>query len=688
MAPKNIRKRDGSDVPFDEKKITAAIAKALATDGRGEPGDAAALAREVADALEARFPGAIPTVEQAQDLVEETLIRNGLTRTAKGYILYRQRRAEIRQAKKLYGVHDELKLSVNAALVLRKRYLCKDAAGQPAETAHGLFRRVARAVAEAEADHAPDERRMWEERFYEALAALDFLPNSPTLMNAGTGVGQLSACFVLPVEDSIEGIFDALRCMAIVHQSGGGTGFSFSALRPRGDLVRSTMGVASGPLSFMRVFDVTTDVIKQGGRRRGANMGILRCDHPDILEFIHAKQREGLLDNFNLSVGITDDFMKALSRGDSYELHNPRSGEPVDRLRASEVFQMIAAQAWSTGDPGVVFLDRIERANPTPELGRLEATNPCGEQPLLPWESCNLGSINLRNMVSDGRLDVEKLRRTIALGVRFLDDVIDVNRYPLEQTAAITRANRKIGLGVMGLADALALLGVPYDSERALQVAEEIAGTLEQESHRASAELAARRGPFPNFERSTYREPLRNATTTSIAPTGTISIIAGCSSGIEPLFAIAFVRNVIEGSRLMETNAHFERVARERGFLSQALLDEVAQRGGLEGVEGVPEEIRRLFVTAHEVAPEWHVRMQAAFQRHCDNAVSKTINFGRHATTEQVERAFLLAHERGCKGITVYRDGSKSRQVLTVGQGPRTVDGEYAGGCPSSRCDF
>jgi ribonucleoside-diphosphate reductase alpha chain len=688
MAPKTIRKRDGSEVPFHLEKITNAIAKALATDGRGEPGDAAALAREVAEALEARFPGAVPTVEQAQDLVEETLIRRGLPQTAKGYILYRQRRAEIRQAKKLYGVRDELKLSINAALVLSKRYLRKDKTGQPAETADALFRRVARAVAAAEADHAPDEQSAWEERFYQAMAALDFLPNSPTLMNAGTEVGQLSACFVLPVEDSIEGIFDALRCMAIVHQSGGGTGFSFSDLRPRGDLVRSTMGVASGPLSFMRVFDVTTDVIKQGGRRRGANMGILRCDHPDILEFIHAKQQEGLMDNFNLSVGITDGFMEALARGDSYALRNPRSGAPAGRLRASEVFQMIAAQAWSTGDPGVVFLDQMERKNPTPALGRLEATNPCGEQPLLAWESCNLGSINLRNMVSDGRLDLEKLRRTIALGVRFLDDVIDINRYPLEQTAAITRGNRKIGLGVMGLADALALLGVPYDSERALEVADEIASALQQESHRASAELAATRGPFPNFEKSTHERPIRNATTTSIAPTGTISIIAGCSSGIEPLFAVSFVRNVIEGSRLVETNAHFERVARERGFLSQALLDEVAQRGGLADIEAVPEDVRRLFVTAHEIAPGWHVRMQAAFQRHCDNAVSKTINFGRHATTEQVEQAFRLAHESGCKGITVYRDGSRSHQVLTLGQGPRTVGGEYAGGCPASRCDF
>jgi len=695
LALEQIRKRDGTMVPFKQEKIAAAIGKALATDGAGEPGDPQELASEVtAELARSHGPGGVPTVEQVQDQVEETLIRRGLPRTAKGYILYRQRRAEIRGAKRLFGVRDELKLTVNAALVLKKRYLQRDSSGQVAETPDALFRRVARAVAQAERT----DRAKHEEAFYRAMSSLDFLPNSPTLMNAGTEMGQLSACFVLPVDDSIPGIFDALRCMAIVHQSGGGTGFSFSSLRPQGDLVRSTMGVASGPLSFMRVFDVTTDVIKQGGRRRGANMGILRCDHPDILDFIHAKQQEGLLDNFNLSVGITDAFMEALARDESYELRNPRGDRVAGRVRAADVFKQIAAQAWATGDPGVVFLDAMERTNPTPSLGRLEATNPCGEQPLLPWESCNLGSINLKNMVREGRLDRDRLVRTVELAVRFLDDVIDVNRYPLEQTGRITLQNRKIGLGLMGFADALTLLQIPYDSEQALELADDIAGLLQRESRRVSAALAGERGTFPAYPDSTHAAaggpPLRNATTTSIAPTGTISIIAGCSSGIEPLFAVSFVRNVIEGSRLVETNPVFERVAQQGGFWDQELMHEVARLGSIQQVEAIPAEVRRVFVTAHDIAPEWHVRMQAAFQRHCDNAVSKTINFGRHATVDQVEQAYRLAFDSGCKGITVYRDGSKSRQVLTI-EGrpgapradPFTVDGDYAGGCPGRRCD-
>jgi len=688
VALDRIRKRDGSVTPFEMAKIAAAIGKALATDGLGEPGEPALLAREVHDGLQQRFGAdAVPTVEQVQDAVEETLIRRGLTRTAKGYILYRQRRAEIRSTKQLLlGVQDHLKLTVNAALVLRKRYLQRDEHGDPAETPDGLLRRVAHAVAGAETEG----RAGREETFYRAMASLDFLPNSPTLMNAGTEMGQLSACFVLPVGDSITGIFDALKCMAMVHQSGGGTGFSFSGLRPAGDLVRSTMGVASGPLSFMRVFDVTTDVIKQGGRRRGANMGILRCDHPDILDFIHAKHQEGRLDNFNLSVGITDAFMEAVTHDRTYPLRNPRGGAEVGTLRAVDVFKQIAAQAWNSGDPGVLFLDTMERANPTPTLGRLEATNPCGEQPLLPWESCNLGSINLRNMVRHGQLDRDHLVRTIRLGVRFLDDVIEVNRYPLEQTATITRTNRKIGLGLMGFADALTLLGLPYNSEQALALADEIGALLLSESRRASAALAAERGAFPAFGDSVHAggPPLRNATTTSIAPTGSISIIAGCSSGIEPLFALSYVRNVIEGSRLVEANPTFERLARQRGFWSEALMHEVARHGSIHHMASIPDDVRRVFVTAHDIAPEWHVRMQAAFQRHCDNAVSKTINFPKSATPEQVERAYRLAYDSGCKGITVYRDGSKSRQVLTVEsrRSESTLPSDL-GGCPTGRCN-
>ena len=651
-------------VEFRIEKIISAIARAMADVGTEGDASAEELAAEVA----ARFAAdATPSIEEIQDAVEETFVARGMPHTAKSYILYRQRRADVRQTKQSLGIQDDLKLTVNAAAVLTQRYLRKDWDGKVVETPAQLFKRVARAVAAAEERYGGDAAQV-EEAFYRAMVSFDFLPNSPTLMNAGTDVGQLSACFVLPVEDSVTGVFDALKYMALVHKSGGGTGFSFSSLRPRGDLVRSTGGLASGPLSFIRIFDVTTDVIRQGGRRRGANMGILRCDHPDILDFIAAKEHEGTLTNFNLSVGVTDAFMDAVAADERYELRNPRTGSVAGHPRAREVFRLMAAQAWRCGDPGVVFLDAVNRANPTPAIGTFEATNPCGEQPLLPWENCNLGSINLKNMVTDGELDWARFRSTIALAVRFLDDVIDVNRFPLDQTAHVSRGNRKIGLGVMGLADALLLLGVPYNTERAVEVAEEIASVLAEESHRASAELARQRGNFPNWGRSTFAggEPARNATTTSIAPTGTISLIAGCSSGIEPLFSVAFVRRVLDGQQLFECNAVFEQVARERGFHDPDLLDRVAHSGTLREIDEIPEDVRRLFVTAFDVSPEQHVAVQAAFQRHCDNAVSKTINFPRDASMEDVERAFLLAHEQGCKGITVYRDGSRQRQVLNL----------------------
>jgi len=666
MAPDKIRKRDGAVVEFRIEKIISAITRAMAEVGAEGGATAEDLAAEVAARLE-RSGGDTPSIEDIQDLVEEVFVARGMPRTAKSYILYRQRRADLRQTKHALGIQDDMKLTVNAAAVLQQRYLRRDWAGKVVETPAELFRRVAKAVAAAEERHGKRPQEV-EEEFYRAMVSFDFLPNSPTLMNAGTDVGQLSACFVLPVEDSIAGIFDALKCMALVHKSGGGTGFSFSALRPRGDLVRTTGGLASGPVSFIRIFDVTTEVIRQGGRRRGANMGILRCAHPDILDFIAAKEHEGALSNFNLSVGVTDAFMEAVAADDRYELRNPRTGAVSGHPRAREVFRLMAAQAWRCGDPGVVYLDAVDRANPTPALGALEATNPCGEQPLLPWENCNLGSINLKNMVSNGEVDWDKMRRTIALAVRFLDDVIDVNRFPLDQTAHVSRGNRKIGLGVMGLADALLLLGVPYNSDRAVEVAEEIASVLEEESHRASAELARERGNFPNWGRSTFAggEPARNATTTSIAPTGTISLIAGCSSGIEPMFSVAFVRRVLDGQQLFECNAVFEQVAKERGFHDQDIMDRVAHSGSIQDIEQIPEDVRRLFVTAFDISPRRHVAIQAAFQRHCDNAVSKTINFPRDASMEEVEQAFLMAHEQGCKGITVYRDGSRQRQVLNL----------------------
>ncbi len=697
-----IRKRDGSMVPFEPAKIATAIRKAIEVVGEGEPSQAEELTRAVTDKLEARFARDIPTVEEVQDLVEEALIAQGLPRTAKSYILYREHRAEIRRTKDFIGVKDELKLTVNAVNVLKKRYLLKDSRGQVAETPDAMFRRVAAAVAQADLAYDPRaDTAALEEEFYRLMVALDFLPNSPTLMNAGTGVGQLSACFVLPVEDSIPGIFDAVKNMALVHKSGGGTGFSFSRLRPRGDVVQSTMGMASGPLSFMRIFDVTTEVIRQGGRRRGANMGIMRCDHPDILDFITVKDQDGFLSNFNLSVGITDEFMQALAKDDVYFLRNPRSGAVTGSLHARDVFNLVVTQAWRTGDPGLVFIDTINKKNPTPHLGDIESTNPCGEQPLLPWESCNLGSVNLKNMVSGGGWDRDKLAHTIHAAVHFLDNVIDINRWPLPETERVTLGNRKIGLGVMGLADALLMMGVPYDSDEGLRAAEEVASILEEESHRASGELAAQRGVFPNYEGSVWESkgmPMRNATTVTIAPTGTISIIAGCSSGIEPLFAIAFVRNVIEGTQLMEINPIFEETAKRLGFYSNDLMMGIARSGTLQHAAGIGDDVKRVFVTAFDISPAWHVRMQAAFQKHCDNAVSKTINFASDASIDDIEESYRLAYELGCKGITVYRYGSKREQVLYLGSDSlmrllerpeyTMAEAEYAGGCPTPLCFF
>ncbi|MSQ24736.1 MAG: adenosylcobalamin-dependent ribonucleoside-diphosphate reductase [Dehalococcoidia bacterium] len=596
---------------------------------------------------------------------------------------------------------DDRRLSVNALQVLERRYLLRDDAGALIETPLQMFQRVAHAIAAAEARFGGDPAAR-EREFLAAMTSRQFLPNSPTLMNAGAPLGQLSACFVIPVPDSIAEIFESVRVMALIHQSGGGTGFNFSRLRPKGDVVRSTHGVASGPVSFMRVFDTATDVIKQGGKRRGANMGILRADHPDILDFIESKGAAGVLSNFNISVAVTDAFMDAVEHSNGYALINPRTGAEVRRLSARHVFDLIATSAWKSGDPGLVFVDAINRGNPTPSLGDLESTNPCGELPLLPYESCNLGSVNLATMARDGAFDYAALRRAVRLGVRFLDDVIEVNHYPVDAIAAITRANRKVGLGVMGFADALIALGVPYDSDRAIALASEIMGAVQEEGRAASAALARERGPFPNWRGSIHdvpgAPPLRNATVTSIAPTGTISIIAGCSSGIEPLFALSFIRSVMEGSRLMESNPAFQRVAGERGFSSPGLMSQVAHTGSIHDMPQVPEDVRRIFVTDFDIAPAWHVKMQAAFQRHCDNAVSKTINLPASATVADVRDTLLLAYRLQCKGITVFRNGSKGEQVLYRGSDlPDATDHgdfvvaspEYAGGCPDPAvCEF
>jgi len=695
MPPAKMFKRDGRIVDFDASRIRDAVYKAFIAVELHDGEKAESVTEEVVKLLEERFKGRIPSVEDAQDLVIEVLRKKGHGRVAEAYETYRNKKREIRELREKLNI--ELpKLTVNALEVLKQRYLLRDENEKIVESPDQLFSRVAKAVAASDRRYG-ENMGQTEQVFYRMMSQLEFVPNTPTLFNAGTQLGQLSACFVLPVEDSLEEIFNAAKNMALIEQSGGGVGFDFSRLRPKGDIVRSTKGVASGPVSFMRIFDTGTEIIKAGGKRRGAMMAVLRVDHPDVLEFITSKQQPGFLSNFNISVAVTDDFMKAVDEGEEYWLVNPRNKEKTKKLIARDVWNLMAKSAWMSGDPGVIFIDEINRHNPTPLVGKIESTNPCGEQPLLPYESCNLGSINLSRMVEDGKVDWKKLRETVRNAVHFLDNVIDANKYPLKEIEQITWANRKIGLGVMGFADMLIKLGVPYDTEEALNLGQQVMEFIETEGHRKSVELGEERGSFPNFEGSIWKgkhSAMRNATVTTVAPTGTISIIAGCSSGIEPMFAISFIRNVLEGTRLFETNPLFESMAKERGFYSAKLLEEIARTGSAQKVDGLPEDVKRLFVTALDIKPEWHVKMQAAFQKHTDNAVSKTANLPTEATVEDIRGIYELAWKLKCKGITAFRYGSKPEQVLYIGEVKTdtgkflALEPEYAGGCPTKNCPF
>ena len=679
----SIKKRDGRIVDFNQAKIAEAILKALQAGGKENKSLAKEISNSVVEILNKRFEEGVPRVEELQDIVIEALAKEGQKDIAELYSLYRQKRKELRDAKWwLLSRNVKTKLTPNALKVLESRYLKKDEQGKIIETPQQLFQRVAANIASAESFFNPsisdDELFGIGEKFYKMMASLEFLPNSPTLMNAGGVLQQLSGCFVLPVGDSMEEIFEAIKNTALVHKSGGGTGFNFSRLRSKGASVKSTQGVSSGPLSFMNVFNAATEVVKQGGKRRGANMGILRVDHPDILEFIVSKSEEGVLNNFNLSVALTDEFMSAVKKKKKYNLINPKDGQVTGQLDANKVFNLIANYAWKNGEPGIIFIDRINRDNPTPKLGEIESTNPCGEQPLLPFESCNLGSINLSKIIKkktvrskNFEFDWDKLKEITHNAVHFLDNVIEVNRYPLPEIEKVTRGNRKIGLGVMGFADMLIRINIPYNSRKALMLGKRIMKLIQEEGRKSSTKLAKQRGTFPNLKDSIYNEKnmpkVRNATITTIAPTGTIGIIAGTSSAIEPLFAVAYTRKHVLGDQeLIEVNDIFEEMAKERGFWSKKLIEEISMKGNVQDIKDIPADLKKIFVTALDIKPEDHMKMQAAFQNHVDNATSKTINFPYSASEEDIRKAYLMSYDLGCKGVTFYRNESRKQQVLNI----------------------
>ncbi len=699
--PRKIRKRDNTFALFEPEKIEKALFKAtLGTlkDKKEATAITRLVAKTVLEQVALQFKTRIPTIENIQDIVEDALIGGGFSAIAKNYILYRKEHSDLRQTKSLFGIRDDLKLPINSLLVLRKRYLLKDDRQNIVESPGDLFHRVARAVSQAELNFTTEqESRDVEEAFFRMMTSLEFMPNSPTLMNAGTAIGQLSACFVLPIEDSLEHIFETVKHTALIHRTGGGTGFDFSVIRPRGDMVSTTKGRASGPVSFMSIFNKTTDVIVQGGKRRGANMGIMRCDHPDIFDFVEAKLKDGDFSNFNLSVSVTDKFIDAVKKNGSFDLIAPRTKKRVRTIKAKSLFDLISFSAWRTGDPGLIFIDEINRHNPTPKVGEIAATNPCSEVLLLPYESCNLASINLSSMVRSNTIDWKKLEKIICLGIRFLDDVIEVNKYPLPQIRDITFANRKIGLGVMGFADMLVKLGISYNEPKAKTLARKLMRFINMTSFKASQELAVKRGSFPNMEKSVFykkNKAVRNATVNAIAPTGTISIIAGCSSGIEPLFSLSYTRNVMSGTKLFEIHPLFETELKRRGVYSKEIMTLTRQHGTIQNISKIPQDLKKVFVTSFDVAAKQHLGIQAAFQKHTDNSVSKTINLPYDATADDVRNIYLAAHRLKCKGITIYRYGSKANQVLSFGSEPEDDEQDTVtvpapdDGCFSGKCNL
>ncbi len=667
---KNIIKRDGDIVAFDEKRIMDAVYKSTVAIGEPNLNIAEETARKVVDLLNQTFDeDTAPTVEDIQDVVEHVLINEKLTKIAKSYILYRQERAEIRKQKEtILGRVDKSKLSPNALLIAKERYLLRDNDRKSTETPIDMFRRVAKAIAASERRYNADKEKIkfWEKKFYNCISQLDFVPAGRIMAGAGTPEGQLLSSFVIPLGDSTKEIFKALYDSSIIKRYGGGVGFSFSKLRAKGSKTSSTTTKASGPVAFMHLFDHSSGLVSSSEHRKGANMGSLSVEHPDIIDFITSKADRSL-QNFNISVEITDNFMKALSKNRDYELIDPRTGRVVERTNARKILSLLITMAWKFGDPGMLFIDRINQANPVPALGRFETTDPCGDQPLLSYGAVAYGAINLAHFALENDVDWNKLRALIPLTVRFLDNTLDATRFPITRFKKTVYGLRNVGLGVMGFADLLYELGVPYNSKEAIKLASRIMNFIQTNAHEASRQLAEERGTFPLWKKSAYtkkNQKRRNATITTIAPCGARSILADTSGGIEPHFGLCYYRRTVATGEIMHINPIFEKAAKQNGFYSTELMRDTASQGGIKGIEEIPAEIKKVFVTAHDITPEWHIRIQAAFQEHTDNAISKTINFPYQATIKDVEEAFLLAYKLGCKGLTVYRDGSRDDQVL------------------------